>query len=110
MVAWILAAVMPLGVVAIVMGVAAFRTGWMIAPARRGVRRPRVYGVGAVLAGVGLLIMGTTYFVLSGDEAAVLWSHPWLAVVGNSFELAGIAFIAASRRAPRHAPAAHPVA
>ncbi|MEU6165258.1 hypothetical protein [Streptomyces tanashiensis] len=103
--AWILGAVMPLGVVAIVLGVIAFRTGWMIPPSRRSVRQPRVYGVGVALTGVGLLVMGATYFVLSD----ALPGHPWLALVGNGVELVGIAVIAASHLRPRRGrPAHHP--
>ncbi|MEX0173424.1 hypothetical protein [Streptomyces sp. LMG1-1-1.1] len=106
MMAWLMGSFMPFGVVAIVRGVAAFRTGWMIAPARRSVRRPRVYGVGVVMAGTGVLVAGATYFALA--EAGALSDHPWFALVGNGVELAGIAFIAASRWAPRPVRAARP--
>ncbi|MFC9591197.1 hypothetical protein [Streptomyces sp. NPDC056944] len=100
---------MPLGVVAIVLGVIAFRTGWMIPPSRRGVRQPRLYGVGAAVAGGGLLLMGVSYFVLAGRPDG-LSSNPWLALAGNGVELAGIALVAASHLRPWRGRSAHPVA
>ncbi|GGU93205.1 hypothetical protein GCM10010275_33100 [Streptomyces litmocidini] len=100
-------ATVPFGVVAIAMGVAAFRTGWVIAPARRSVRRPRVYGIGAVLVGTGLLASVAAYFVLPID---VVSRDPWLAFVGNFLELIGIALVTASRRSPRCGRAPHPAA
>ncbi|AJF66619.1 hypothetical protein [Streptomyces vietnamensis] len=103
-------ATVPFGVAAIAMGVAAFRTGWMIPPARRSVRRPRVYGVGATLVGTGLLVSVATYFLLSRDRSDDVVSHPWLAFTGNAVELVGIAFVLASRLHPRHGRAPHPAA
>ncbi|MBB4986138.1 MULTISPECIES: hypothetical protein [Streptomyces] len=105
MTAWFLGATVPFGVTAIGMGVAAFRTGWMITPARRSVRQPRVYGVGLALAGLGLLTAVATYFSLPSD---VVSRDPWLAFVGNFLELTGVALIASSRRSPRHGRAPHP--
>ncbi|WP_158718970.1 hypothetical protein [Streptomyces globisporus] len=99
---------MPLGVVAIVLGVIAFRTGWMLPPSRRGVRQPRLYGVGAAVAGVGLLYLGVTYFVLSDDRPDALSSNPWAALAGNGLELFGIALIAASHLRPRRGRSTHP--
>ncbi|MFF8375244.1 hypothetical protein ACF07V_03785 [Streptomyces sp. NPDC015661] len=95
---------MPLGVLAIAMGVAAFRTGWMIPPARRSVRQPRLYGFGAVLVGVGLLASVVTYYAL---HVGAVERDPWLAFIGNFLELIGMTQIAASRRSPRHARAPH---
>ncbi|MFE7514595.1 hypothetical protein ACFU8I_25720 [Streptomyces sp. NPDC057540] len=109
MLAWILGALVPLGVAAIVLGVIAFRTGWVMRPTRRWVRRPRLYGVGAALAGVGLLYMAATYFVLAGRPDG-LGGHPWLALAGNGVELVGLVMIAASQLRPRRGRAAHPVA
>ncbi|MEU0399026.1 hypothetical protein ABZ318_02060 [Streptomyces sp. NPDC006197] len=110
MMAWIMGAMAPLGVVAIAMGAAAFRTGWMIAPARRSVRRPRVYGVGVTLVGTGLLVSVAAYVLLSRYWSDEAMSHPWLVFLGNAVELVGITFIAASRRSPRHVRASHPAA
>ncbi|WP_426365350.1 hypothetical protein [Streptomyces sp. E-08] len=107
MLTWIFVVVMPLGVAAITLGVIAFRTGWMLPPSRRGVRQPRLYGVGVALAGVGLVTMGLTYLVLSADTRA---SRPWLALIGNGVELVGIALIGASHLRPRRGRSAHPVA
>ncbi|MGW8766277.1 hypothetical protein ACWGN5_27695 [Streptomyces sp. NPDC055815] len=100
-------ATVPFGVVAIAMGVVAFRTGRMIAPARRSVRQPRVYGLGLALAGLGLLTSVVTYFTLPVDVAS---REPWLPFVGYFLELMGIALIASSRRSPRRGRAPHPVA
>ncbi|MER5204927.1 hypothetical protein [Streptomyces sp. NPDC002825] len=104
MMAWFMGATVPFGVVAIAMGVVAFRTGWMIAPARRSVRQPRVYGLGAALVGLGLLAAVVLYFTLPADVAS---RDPWLPFVGNFLELTGVALIASSRRNPRGARTPH---
>lgn len=105
MVAWMLGVSMPVGVLAIVMGVVAFRTGWVIRPARRSVRRPRVYGVGVMVMGAGILTSGAAYFVARlGD----LSGPPWGALVGNALVLVGIAFVAASYLLPPRGRAPHP--
>ncbi|MFI1715288.1 hypothetical protein [Streptomyces litmocidini] len=94
----------PFGVLAIVMGAVAFRTGWMIAPARRTVRRPRVYGVGAMVMGAGVLTSTAVYFAV---RIGALPGPPWGALAGNALVFAGAAFVAASRLRPRHGQGPH---
>ncbi|WP_369145795.1 hypothetical protein [Streptomyces sp. R44] len=98
---------MPFGVLAVVLGVVAFRRGWMIPPARRHVRRPRVYGVGVALTGVGLLVSDAVWM---GVREGLLPNPPWGALAGNAVLLVGIAFIAASYLRPRHGRSPHPAA
>ncbi|MFH8625343.1 hypothetical protein ACH4A8_26255 [Streptomyces vietnamensis] len=107
MVEWMLEVVLPLGVLGIVLGVVAFRKGWMIPPARRHVRRPRVYGVGVALAGVGLLVSDAVWI---GVREGLLSNPPWTALVGNAVLLTGSAFIAASYLLPRRGNDPHPAA
>ncbi|MEU2230113.1 hypothetical protein [Streptomyces vietnamensis] len=93
---------------AIAMGAVAFRTGWMMAPARRsGILQPRTYGFGLALLGLGLLTSVVTYFTLSDD---VVSRDPWLPFTGYFLELIGAALIASSRRNPRRGRAPRPTA
>ncbi|MFF0478290.1 hypothetical protein [Streptomyces sp. NPDC004284] len=100
-------ATVPFGMAAIAMGAVAFRRGWVMAPARRSVRQPRVYGAGLALLGLGLLTSVVTYFTLPVDVAS---RDPWLPFAGYFLELIGAALIASSRRSPRHGRAPHPAA
>ncbi|MCZ0980753.1 hypothetical protein O1L60_22050 [Streptomyces diastatochromogenes] len=89
------------------LGLVAFRKGWMIPPARRRVRRPRVYGAGVALTGVGLLVSDAVWL---GVRDGLLPNPPWGALAGNGVLLVGIAFVAASYLHPRRGNAPRPTA
>lgn len=61
---WVIGIGMLVSLALIALGVVSMRTGWVLPWARRHVTRPRVYGFGALLAGVPCVVQGLYYFRL----------------------------------------------
>ncbi|MFI8093305.1 hypothetical protein ACIF9R_34180 [Streptomyces sp. NPDC086080] len=94
--AWIAGIGVIVGLSAIVLGVVALRTGWVLPVARRHVVRPQVYGLGALLIGVSSLLQGLLGFrVLPGVPGEVR------SVGGYALLAAGLLLVALSQRLPR---------
>lgn len=97
MVGWTVAGCMVLGVLMVVLGVAALRTGWTLPWARGRVTRMRMYGWGLVLAGVNPVVQGLFYFHIAPDLS---WDIRFFSV--NALLFAGLVLIGVSQmRLPR---------
>lgn len=94
--AWIVGTGMLLGVLAIAMGIATLRTGWVLPTARRHVTRPHLHGIGALLAGAPILLHGLVYFHLL---PGVSWNVRFFGA--NALQFAGFLFIVLSQMPKR---------
>ncbi|MEV5795999.1 MULTISPECIES: hypothetical protein [unclassified Streptomyces] len=93
---------MLVGVLAVAMGIATLRTGWVLPTARRHVTRPHLHGIGALLAGAAVFLHGLVYFhILPG----VSWNVRFFGV--NALQLAGLLLIVLSQLPKRRHPG-HP--
>ncbi|CAM5528059.1 hypothetical protein [Streptomyces pilosus] len=89
---WVVGIGVLVGLLMVASGVGTLRTGWVVPSARRHVARPKLYGLGALLIGVSILLQGLMYF-------RVLPSVPPEAryVGGNALLLGGLLLVALSQ-------------
>jgi phosphoglycerol transferase MdoB-like AlkP superfamily enzyme len=101
--AWVVGTGAFLGVLAIALGILALRTGWVAPTVRRQVTRPKLHGLGALLAGTSVLLQSLFYFRILPSAS---WEVRFFG--GNAFLFAGLLLIVLSqllrpRQSPDHA-------
>ncbi|MEK0099272.1 hypothetical protein WDA79_12385 [Streptomyces sp. A475] len=101
--AWVVGTGAFMGLLVVALGIVTLRTGWILPMARRHVTRPRLHGLGALLAGASVVLQGLFYFRLL---PSVSWEARFFS--GNALLFAGLVLIALSqllplRRDPNHA-------
>jgi hypothetical protein len=89
---WVVGVGMFLGLLAMAEGTAAIRTGWTSPWPRRRVIPPRIYGLGAALTGVPLVVQGLFYFRIVPSPS---WDYHFLGT--NALMLVGIILMGAGQ-------------
>ncbi|MFF3013298.1 hypothetical protein [Streptomyces sp. NPDC057939] len=103
--AWLVATGMVVGLAAVVLGIMALRTGWILPTARHHVTRPPLHGLGAVLAGASPLLQGLHHF---GLLPGLSWEVRFFG--GNALLLSGMLLIALAQLLPPRSDPAQRVA
>ncbi|MFE6974004.1 hypothetical protein [Streptomyces sp. NPDC057682] len=93
--AWVVGIGAVLGLLVIALGIVTLRTGWVVPPARRHVRRHRLHALGALCTGGSVVLQSLFFF---GVVPGFSWEERF--VTGNALLLGGLLLIALGQLLP----------